>query len=264
MEWNTIRYKDEVTKQEEYFKNMSEKEKKFWLDFSSEFEKDNEILKDLVIEQELFFQSYSSEIEFSIFQSRINTLLLYVNQNKDFIDNFVKIRKDNLEKSLLMKISAESAHSQEEAFYDIEEYFNEYLYVSINGILYSLLETTLKNIARLVGEKEEKKIKLSREKKSTIRKYIEFIQEECNLDINLPNEFWVDIELLRKVRNNFTHSLNDDEILNQLKGYTESNNSLYKSYLTYDFCLKNFGVICEIIEGIEKSLCEKYPESGVW
>ncbi len=124
------------------------------------------------------------------------------------------------------------------------------------------METTLKNIAILIGEKENIKFVLSRERKPTLHKYIDFITKTGGFDIELSNDFWKDIELIRKIRNKFTHSLND-EMLNQLKGYDQHEDS-YKKYLNYDFCIYNIGVICEVIKEIETKICNKYPESKIF
>ncbi len=252
-----MRYKDEITKQKEYFSSLNDKEKKFWLGFASEFKKDNEILSEILIEQELFYMTHSSEVEFIVFQSRINTLMLYLKKSKEFVDEFIKHRRKWLSESLAKNISGEYIHLQSEAFYEIENYFPEYLFISINGILYSILETTLKNIALLIGEKENKKLVLSRDRKPTLHKYIDFITKIGNFEIELPNDFWKDIELIRKIRNQFTHYLND-EMLNQLKGYDSQNEASYKEYLTFDFCMYNISVICEVIEEIETKVCGKY------
>lgn len=256
-----MRFKDEAIKQEEYFKSMSKGEKKIWLDFASGFRDDTEVLKGLEIEQELFFQSYSSEIEFSVFQDRVNTLLLYLKKNKSFIDDYVSISQEKLKESHSKNISGESSLVQTEAFYNIDNYFSEYLYVSIISILYSILETTLKNIVLLLGEKENNEFLGSREKKSTIEKYLKFINVDCNLDFNLPNDFWFELTTMRKVRNNFTHSM-DDDIINQIRGYKNKNS--YKSFITYDFSMKCFGVSCELIDEIEQAICKRYPESRLF
>nr|WP_259547287.1 hypothetical protein [Heyndrickxia oleronia] len=125
-----MRYKDEITRQKEYFSSLSEDEKKLWLSFASEFERDIEVLSEILIEQELFYMSYSSEVEFFVFQSRINTLLLYLKKNKVFIDEFVQNRRKWLLESLPKNISGEYSLVQSEAFYAIEDYFPEYLYIS--------------------------------------------------------------------------------------------------------------------------------------
>lgn len=256
-----MRFKDEATKQEEYFKSLGKEEKEIWLDIFSGFKDDRELLNGLEIEQEFFYQTYSSEIEFSVFQDRVNTLMLYFNKNKSFIDDYVSISQEKLNESHSKNISGESSLVQTEAYYNIENYFSEYLYVSIISILYSILETTLKNIALLLGEKENKEFLGSREKNSTIKKYLEFINVDCNLVFNLPNDFWVELNTMRKVRNNFTHSMNDD-IINQIRGY--KNKKLYKSFMTYDFSMKCFGVCCELVDVIEQAICKRYPESRLF
>lgn len=213
-----MRYKDEVTKQEEYLNNNSSEEQRIFLDIVADFDHDTELLPDLIIEQELFYQSYSSEIEFSVFQDRINTLMLYYNKNKNFIDDYVNSSQEKLKESHLKNISGEASLYQTEAFYSIENYFSEYLYISIISLLHSILETTLKNIVLLLGEKENREFKGSYEKKSTIEKYLKFIKDDCKLDFILPNDFWKELNTMRKVRNNFTHSI-DDDIINQIRGY---------------------------------------------
>jgi len=47
---------------------------------------------------------------------------------------------------------------------------------------------------------------------------------------------------------------------NQIRGYI--NLESYESYLTYEFCIKNFELICKIIEEIEMAICKKYEEVG--
>lgn len=86
-----MRYVDEVSKQALDFENMSEQDQLDFLD--SICENDYKLVDGMVIEQELFYQTYSSEIEFSVFQDRINSLLLYLNINKDFIEEFIETRK---------------------------------------------------------------------------------------------------------------------------------------------------------------------------
>lgn len=258
-----MRYKDEITKQKEYFSSLSEEDKKFWIDLASEFQSDGEILSEIIIEEELLYMTYSSEVEFYIFQSRINTLMLYLKQNKVFIDEFIYRRRKWLSESMLKDVSGEYIDMQSQAFYQIEDYFPEYLYISINGILYSILETTLKNIALLIGEKENKKFELSRERKPTINKYIDFIKKTGGIIIELPNDFWADIELIRKTRNKFTHSLSDDMLI-QIKGYNPRQEDSYKKYLTYEICINNISVVCEVIEAIESEIRDKYPESRLF
>lgn len=254
-----MRYVDEVSKQMLGFENVSEKDQLEL--FDSIYKNDYKLVEGLVIEEELFYQTYSSEVEFSIFQDRINSLLLYLNQNKKFIEEFIETRKKYLERSLSKPISAEMCHTQEEAYYNIENYFNEYLYVSINSLLYTILETTLKNIVDLLADKLGKEFIVSSKNKPIINKYIDFMRIDCNMNINLPNDFWKEIQQLRKIRNQFTHSLNDDLLL-QLRGKT-NDVTTYKSYLAYDYCIENFGLVCELIEEIEELIRIKYPESSI-
>ncbi|MGG4214003.1 hypothetical protein [Paenibacillus polymyxa] len=252
-----MRYVDEVSKQTLDFENMSEQDQLDFLD--SICENDYKLVDGMVIEQELFYQTYSSEIELSVFQDRINSLLFYLNINKDFIEGFIETRKKYLERSLSKPISAEMGHAQEESYYNIENYFTEYLYISIISLLYIILESTLKNIVDLLAHKIGGEFVMSSQNKPVINKYIDFIRRECNMNVNLPKDFWKEIKQLRQIRNQFTHSLKDDLAVHN-RG---ENETTYKSYLTHDYCLESFGLVCELIEEIERLLLSKYPESSI-
>lgn len=254
-----MRYKDEVTKQIEYSKKH-EGTNELLYELFSPFEDEMKLINGIEIEEELFYQTYSSEIEFEVFQNRINTLKLYLDQNKNFIDKFVQSRKGNLEKIIEKTNYAEISTFQGEAYYNIEKYFNEYLYVSIIKLLYSILETTLQNIKLLIEEKEGKRFKLSKERKSEVQKYIEIMEKDCNLNLELSDDFWVEFETFKKIRNKVTHFM-FDEMLYEIKG---NQKSIYTSYLNYEFCLENLGLVCEIIEKIELEICNKYPESNIF
>ncbi|PFB62847.1 hypothetical protein [Bacillus cereus] len=254
-----MRYKSAMERYAEEWDEMSVEEREVFIDIAK-----GDLTSNLIIEEELYYQSLSSEFEFAVFESRINSLMLYWKKNKEFIDNYIKVNEEKLITSRLKSRSAEMNHSQEEAYYNIKENFKEYLYISINGILYTLLETTLKNIVNLIAQKEEKKVKLCSNNKSYVDKYIEFLQEECSLGIYLNRQFYKELTLMRKVRNKFTHSL-EDEMLQHTRSdcYNTSNRTenSYTSYMNFDHTQKCFSIVCKIIMEIENAVCLKYPES---
>ncbi|MCU5395970.1 hypothetical protein CN639_24000 [Bacillus toyonensis] len=254
-----MRYKSAIDRHAEEWEKMSVKEKEMFMDIAK-----GDLSSNLIIEEELYYQSLSTEFEFEVFESRINSLMLYWKKNKEFIDNYIKENEEKLITGRLKSKSAEMDDSQEGAYYSIKENFKEYLYISVNSILYTLLETTLKNIVNLVAQKEEKKVKLCSNNKSYVDKYIAFLQEEYSLGICLNRQFYKELTLMRKVRNKFTHSL-EDEMLQHMRSdwYNISNRTenSYTSYMNFDHTLKCFGIVCEIIMEIENAVCLKYPES---
>lgn len=254
-----MRYKSAMERYAEEWGKMSPEEKETFINVEKEV-----LSSHLIIEEEFYYQSFSSESEFQVFESKINALMLYWKKNKEFIDDYIKVNEEKLKISLLKSISAEMEHSQEESFYSIKENFKEYLYISVNGILYTLLETTLKRLVKLVARMEEKKVKLCSNNQSYINKYITFLREDCDLDICLPRSFWKEIDIMRRVRNKFTHSLEEDMLQYVRSEWCKTSNRMentYNVYLNYQHTLKCFSIVCEIIAEIEKNICLKYPES---
>ncbi|PEW76319.1 hypothetical protein CN424_19415 [Bacillus cereus] len=120
-----MRYKSAMERYDEEWDEMSVEEKEAFIDIAK-----GDLTSNLIIEEELYYQSLSSEFEFEVFESRINSLMLYWKKNKEFIDNYIKVNEEKLITSRLKSKSAEMDHSQEEAYYNIKENFKN-IFISL-------------------------------------------------------------------------------------------------------------------------------------
>ncbi|MBY7141889.1 hypothetical protein KFZ56_02060 [Virgibacillus sp. NKC19-3] len=123
----------------------------------------------------------------------------------------------------------------------------------------------MNNIANAVARRENKKMILGKENIPYINKYLFFIQGELN--IKFEDELWDKLNMIRKVRNKMIHTLGNDirpfmnEKLKSLLSFDSVNTN---GKLDYDFTVRTFSTVCEIIKLVEKGFIKKYPESRVF
>jgi hypothetical protein len=187
--------------------------------------------------------------------------------NEDFLQQLNK--KNNLESELLSEkdsipdfidveelIENQQETLNEELNFD-QQYFVQHIRASVIVFALSLFEDVLKNVANGVAEELKITLQINEGNNSTINKYLEWLRL-YNLNVNLTESEKQKIDLIRKIRNNFIHSINA-----KLPYYLQNAlNDLFKDYskegsITSDNMVeKTLVVVSNIVKKIELEYIE--------
>jgi hypothetical protein len=166
---------------------------------------------------------------------------------KDSIPDFIDVEEliENQQETL-----------NEELNFD-QQYFVQHIRASVIVFALSLFEDVLKNVANGVAEELKITLQINEGNNSTINKYLEWLRL-YNLNVNLTESEKQKIDLIRKIRNNFIHSINA-----KLPYYLQNAlNDLFKDYskegsITSDNMVeKTLVVVSNIVKKIELEYIE--------
>jgi hypothetical protein len=209
------------------------------------------------------FYKFSDKIN-SLRRFWIRSQILF---NEDFLQQLNK--KNNLESELLSEkdsipdfidveelIENQQETLNEELNFD-QQYFVQHIRASVIVFALSLFEDVLKNVANGVAEELKITLQINEGNNSTINKYLEWLRL-YNLNVNLTESEKQKIDLIRKIRNNFIHSINA-----KLPYYLQNAlNDLFKDYskegsITSDNMVeKTLVVVSNIVKKIELEYIE--------
>lgn len=231
------------------------------------FKKKEEIIEKKVEEQE-FIDPYSycivnpyfkcsedfSKI-FSDFENRISSLQRYFETNQLHIEKYLKYSKESLNKKKEEIKNQKELSAYGRCHFSDEEYFYEMHYLSVILMLFSFFENLLSDLSIDVAKSEDKWVENYMDKSLPyIKRYMYFLKEICNLDIEITEEQQKKLDIIRKIRNNYLHSLEKDipdDIQEELKKVLDLDKN--KIRVNPDFIFMSFQIIGEIVQNLEKS-----------
>lgn len=192
---------------------------------------------------------------FSEFENRISSLQRYFETNQLHIKNYLEYSKETLnQKKKEIKNQKELAAYGRCHFSD-EEYFYEMHYLSVVLMLFSFFENLLSDLSLDISKSEDKWIENYMDKSLPyIKRYLSFLINECHLDVNITEEQQNKLDIIRKIRNNYLHSLEKDipdEIQEELKNILELDKN--KIRVNADFISMSFKIIGEIVSDLERA-----------
>ncbi len=186
--------------------------------------------------QTLIQQDFSQQL------SSINNLESEILKNKDDIPDHIDVKElIHNEKELLT----------EELNFD-QDYFVQHIRASIIVFTLSLLEDILNEVANGVATELSIKVQIQDGNNSTINKYLDWLKMN-SLNVELSESEKLKIDLIRRIRNNFIHSINK-----KLPYYLQNSlKELFNDYakegsITSDNMVeKTLNEICSIVKKIE-------------
>lgn len=192
---------------------------------------------------------------FSDFENRISSLQRYFETNQLHIKNYLKFSKESLNQKKKEIMNKKELAAYGRCHFSDEEYFYEMHYLSVILMMFSLFENLLSDLSIDVAKSENKRIENYMDKSLPyINRYLNFLTNECNLDIFISEDQYSQIDIIRKIRNNYLHSLEKDipeEIQEELKTVLELDKN--KIRINSDFILMSFRLIGDIVTNLEKS-----------
>lgn len=211
------------------------------------------------------FYSFSNKVNsLHRFWIRSQTLI-----QQDFSQQLNKIK--NLESEILINnddipdyidveelIFNQKESITEELNFD-QDYFVQHIRASIIVFTLSLLEDILNEVANGVAEELKIKIQIPEGNNSTINKYLDWLKIN-SLNIDLSESEKLKIDLIRRIRNNFIHSINK-----KLPYYLQNSlKELFDDYakegsITSDNMVeKTLEEVCSIVKKIELEYIKFY------
>ncbi len=186
--------------------------------------------------QTLIQQDFSQQL------SSISNLESEILKNKDDIPDHIDVKElIHNEKELLT----------EELNFD-QDYFVQHIRASIIVFTLSLLEDILNEVANGVATELSIKVQIQDGNNSTINKYLDWLKMN-SLNVELSESEKLKIDLIRRIRNNFIHSINK-----KLPYYLQNSlKELFNDYakegsITSDNMVeKTLNEICSIVKQIE-------------
>ncbi len=199
---------------------------------------------------------------FSDFENRISSLQRYFETNQMHIEHYLQYSKDTLkQKKKEIKNQKELAAYGRCHFSD-EEYFYEMHYLSVILMLFSLFETLLSDLSVDIAKSQDKWVEDYMDKSLPyIKRYMYFLTDICQLDIKIDDEQEKKLDIIRKIRNNYLHSLEKDipeEIQEELKKVLDLDKN--KIRINSEFISMAFQIIGEIAQNLERAYW-KYKKS---
>lgn len=148
---------------------------------------------------------------FSDFENRISSLQRYFEMNRNNIEKYLKFSKTELADKKQQNITEKDLRAFSRCYFSDEEYFYEMHYLSILLMLFSLFETLLSEVSNDLSKTQNKKIdNFSDSSLPYVKKYLYFLDKVCKLNLNLDDETLKKLDIIRKLRNNYLHSLEKD------------------------------------------------------
>ena len=192
---------------------------------------------------------------FSDFENRISSLQRYFETNQMHIEDYLKFSKNELNQKKQSVKNPKELAAYGRCYFSDEEYFYEMHYLSVILMVFSLFETLLNDVSTDIAKSEGKWLEDSTDKSLPyIKRYINFLEITCNLKINISDDENKKLDIVRRIRNNYLHSLEKDipeEIQEELKKLMDLENTKIK--VNSEFILMAFQIIGSIAQKLEAS-----------
>lgn len=199
---------------------------------------------------------------FSDFENRISSLQRYFETNQMHIEHYLKYSKDTLNQKKKEISDPKELAAYGRCHFSDEEYFYEMHYLSVILMLFSLFENLLSDLSLDIAKSQDKWIEDHMNKSLPyIKRYIYFLKDICKIDISITEEQDKKLDIIRKIRNNYLHSLEKDipeEIQEELKKVLDLDKN--KIRVNSDFISMAFQIIGEIAQNLEQAYW-KYKKS---
>ena len=195
---------------------------------------------------------------FSDFENRISSLQRYFETNQIHIENYLKYSKEelNLKKKEIKNQKELAAYGR--CYFSDEEYFYEMHYLSVILMLFSLFETLLSDVSVDIAKSENKWVEDHMDKAMPyVRRYLGFLERECKVKVSISEDENKKLDIIRKIRNNYLHSLEKDipeNIQDELKKLMDLEDN--KIRVNADFILMAFQIVGGIAQKLETSYWE--------
>ncbi len=199
---------------------------------------------------------------FSDFENRISSLQRYFETNQMHIENYLQYSKDTLNKKKKEIKNQKELAAYGRCHFSDEEYFYEMHYLSVILMLFSLFETLLSDLSIDIAKSQDKWVEDYMDKSLPyIKRYMYFLTDICKLNIKIDEEQEKKLDIIRKIRNNYLHSLEKDipeEIQEELKKVLDLDKN--KIRINAEFISMAFQIIGEIAQNLEHAYW-KYKKS---
>lgn len=204
-----------------------------------------------------FYQNYEwhSEVFIEI-EDRLSSLHRQLTYTRVLISEIIEDSKANLK---MIKEDSTLCASEHDIYSDIlfcdEKYLVQYNYASILSIIYATFEDFLKKISFKISEiKNFKSINEKKSKGPIVEMYLTYIEEECQMNLNISNNLRMKIKAIRIIRNNYIHNIGGDikdaEKRHIAKVYPNvvCDNSIKLDYQFLIQVFETIGIMCKKIE----------------
>ncbi|HRG61047.1 MAG TPA: hypothetical protein PLU59_03775 [Aliarcobacter cryaerophilus] len=190
---------------------------------------------------------------FSDFENRISSLQRYFETNQIHIENYLKFSKDELNQKKKEVKNQKELAAYGRCYFSDEEYFYEMHYLSVILMIFSLFETLLSDVSVDIAKSENKWVEDHMDKSLPyIKRYINFLEFECKVKLPISDDEQKKLDIIRKIRNNYLHSLEKDipeEIQEELKRLMDIDDNKIK--VNADFILMTFQIVGGIAQKLE-------------
>jgi len=131
-------------------------------------------------------------------------------------------------------------------------------YLSVILMLFSLFETLLSDVSVDIAKSENKWVEDHMDKAMPyVRRYLGFLERECKVKVSISEDENKKLDIIRKIRNNYLHSLEKDipeNIQDELKKLMDLEDN--KIRVNADFILMAFQIVGGIAQKLETSYWE--------
>jgi hypothetical protein len=130
-------------------------------------------------------------------------------------------------------------------------------------MLYLILESFIVEVCKDIAYEFNITLTVPHNRNPIIMNYLDFLRDDCDLNINFRKELMEEINLFREIRNCFTHNAGEFRSVASVKKMREfypDNICDNKIYLSYELIIKFFEVVGELIKMIEIAYWEKYEK----
>ncbi len=191
---------------------------------------------------------------FSEFETRIASLQRYFEINNLHIKQYINMSKTELKNRKNSDYDDLDIKAFGVCHFADVEYFYEMHYLSILLMLFTLFETLLFDMTKDISKDQGKYINFSEKEVPYINKYAMFLKEKCGLNIDINKASWNKLNIIRKVRNNYLHSLDKDIPENlQLELAETLGEQKHKITVDEEFISMTFEIIGDIAQEFEKA-----------
>ncbi len=198
---------------------------------------------------------------FSEFETRIASLQRYFEINNTHIKQYINMSKKELQKRKTKDYDDQDIKAFGVCHFADVEYFYEMHYLSILLMLFTLFETLLYDMTKDISKEQDKYIDTDEKTIPYINKYALFLKNECGLNIDIAKDSWNKLNIIRKIRNNYLHSLDKDIPENLQQELTETlGKQKHKITVDEEFISMTFEIIGEIAQEFEKAYWEYKKE----
>ena len=212
-----------------------------------------------LLEIEPFYETEGIFFEpFWKFMYRFQSLQRHWQLSKGFIQNHISILK-----SVKGDGSAEFDDIYSETAQVDIEYFPDHLRASTLSFSLSLVENLLANLSEEVAKDLGMKVEFANKGLPYIDKYILWLTKGCGIDINVDEEVWKSVEVIRQVRNKFVHRIDKDipEEVKKVISEMVSEISENEKTITDEFVDVALMTLAKLVKTIELAYIEFYEKT---